>query len=163
MRVGARTSALAGVLLALFMAGCGGSLATFEAFLNGANVVPPVSVSSTGRAPIDVEGQQTRYSINLFAMSSTVTAAHVHGPAGGGVNAGIIVTLFSGSAAPPVNGQLVQGTFDASSINPASGVSWQQLMELMRTGGAYVDVHTSAFPGGEVRGQIHPRAGVEDR
>jgi hypothetical protein len=104
-----------------------------------------------------------RYSISLFGMTSTVTAAHIHGPAGPGANAGIIVTLFSGSAAPPVNGQLTQGTFDESSINPASGVSWNQLRDLMGSGGVYVNVHTTAFPDGEVRGQVRSRVGAEDR
>ncbi|MGH2373322.1 MAG: CHRD domain-containing protein [bacterium] len=151
------------LLLSSLIAGCGGSLAGFEAFLNGANEVPPVSVSSTGRATFDPEGQGMRYSITLFGMSSTVTAAHIHGPAGPGVNAGIIVTLFSGSAAPPVNGQLVQGTFDSSSINPASGVTWGQLRDLMGNGGVYVNVHTTGFPDGEVRGQVRLRAGAEDR
>lgn len=146
-------------LLSGFIAGCGGTLAGgFEAFLNGANEVPPVSVSSTGRATFDPEGGGMRYSISVFGMTSTVTAAHIHGPAGPGVNAGIIVTLFSGSAAPPVNGQLVQGTFDESSINPASGVTWSQLRDFMGNGGVYVNVHTTAFPDGEVRGQVRSRA-----
>jgi len=124
----------------LLAAGCGGNITGFEAFMNGANEVPPVAFSSTGRASFDVEGQTARYSILLFGMSSTVTAAHIHGPAGSGVNTGIIVTLFSSSAATPVNGLLVQGTFDSSSINPASGVAWQQLVDLMGTGGVYVNV-----------------------
>ncbi len=160
---GTARRALIVLLSSLVLAGCGGTLAGFEAFLNGANEVPPVAVSSTGRAAFEVDGQLARYSIDLFAMSSTVTAAHIHGPAGPGVNAGIIVTLFSGSAAAPVNGPLVQGTFGPSNINPASGVGWQQLVDLMGTGGVYVNVHTTAFPGGEVRGQVRVRAGLEDR
>lgn len=147
------------LLLSIFVAGCGATIAGgFEALLNGANEVPPVSVSSNGRATFDPEGAAMRYSITVFSMTSTVTAAHIHGPAGPGANAGIIVTLFSGSAAPPVNGQLVQGTFNESSINPASGVSWNQLRDLMGSGGVYVNVHTTAFPDGEIRGQIRSRA-----
>lgn len=156
-------SVLAVVLLSLLAARCGGTLTGFEAFMNGASEVPPVAFSSTGRATFDVDAQSARYSIVLFGMSSTVTAAHIHGPAGPGVNAGIIVTLYSGTAAAPVNGLLVQGTFDSSSINAASGVAWQQLVDLMGSGGVYVNVHTTAFPDGEVRGQVRARAGLEDR
>lgn len=155
---------LALLIPSLVLTACGGgTFATFAAAMNGANEVPAVTTNANGTATFDVQGQQARFIVTAFDMSSNVTAAHIHGPAGSGVNAGIIVTLFSGTAPAPVNGQLVQGTFGPSNIEPASGVVWDQLIELMRTGGAYVNVHTTAFPAGEIRGQIRIRTGLEDR
>lgn len=140
---------------ALILAGCNpGGAVSFDAFMNGANEVPPVPVTGTGTATFDVEGQLARYHIRLFGMSSAVTAAHIHGPAVSGINAGIIVTLFGGSAPAPVDGTLV---------NPASGITWSLLLDLMRHGNAYVNVHTMGNPAGEVRGQIRLRSGLEDR
>lgn len=156
--------ALAVLAPALILAGCNpGGAVSFDAFMNGANEVPPVPAAGTGTATFDVEGQLARYHIRVFGMSSSVTVAHIHGPAVSGINAGIIVTLFGGSAPAPVDGTLVQGTFDPSNINPASGITWSLLLDLMRHGNAYVNVHTTGNPAGEVRGQIRLRSGLEDR
>lgn len=54
-------------------------------------------------------------------------------------------------------------SFDPSNINPASGITWSLLVDLMRHGNAYVNVHTTGNPAGEVRGQIRLRSGLEDR
>jgi hypothetical protein len=59
------------------------------------------------------------------------------------------VTLFQGSM-QSVNGRLVEGSFTAADV---TGVSYETLVEQMRTGAAYVNVHTTQFPGGEIRGQ----------
>jgi hypothetical protein len=45
----------------------------------------------------------------------------------------------------------VQATVDASLVN---GISYDELLNAMRTGNAYVNVHTAQFPSGEMRGQI---------
>ena len=46
---------------------------------------------------------------------------------------------------------LVQATVDSSLV---SGVTYDELLNAMRSGNAYVNVHTVQFPGGEMRGQI---------
>jgi len=57
----------------------------------------------------------------------------------------------------------VQGTFDFSNINLASGITWSLLLDPMRHGNTYVKVHTTGNPAGELRGQIRLRSGLEDR
>ena len=89
------------------------------------------------------------------------TAAHIHSGAPGS-NGDVRVTLFTGqatgggtgTASPPMTGQLATGTFTASDVQ---GISFETLVEEMRAGNAYVDVHTMASPDGEIRGQIRLR------
>ena len=57
----------------------------------------------------------------------------------------------------------MQGTFDFSNINLASGITWSLLLDPMRHGNTYVNVHTTGNPAGELRGQIRLRSGLEDR
>jgi hypothetical protein len=91
-----------------------------------------------------------------------VTMAHIHTGVAG-VNGGVLVWLAPPNGTAPqaasgaINGQLAAGRFNASWIRGVGGqpaITLDSLKKLMRTGAAYVNVHTSAFGGGEVRGQI---------
>ena len=92
---------------------------------------------------------------------SNVSFAHIHGPAAPGGSAGVIVnfcgTTQSGTPTTPpcasgtVTGVLVSGV---SSLTPGAGMTFDRLLTLLRTDSAYVNVHTSAHPGGEIRGTI---------
>lgn len=87
-----------------------------------------------------------------------VTQSHLH-CAPTGVNGPIIVFLAGVHAAGlNVDGKWISNAaFTASSIvNPACGSTVAALVENMRTGRVYVNVHTVAHPGGEVRGQVEP-------
>jgi hypothetical protein len=53
-----------------------------------------------------------------------------------------------------VNGVLAQGSFTSAQINPNANLSMDALLELMRNGRTYVNVHTTAHAAGEIRGQI---------
>jgi len=57
------------------------------------------------------------------------------------------------------NGPLIEGTFTEADLiaRPALGFggTLAELIALMESGGVYVNVHTTAYPGGEIRGQIH--------
>jgi hypothetical protein len=76
-----------------------------------------------------------------------VTAAHIHGPATVTQNAGVLVPLTTPTA------PTVTGSFTGADIT-ASGVSADSLLVLLRAGLTYVNVHTSANPPGEIRGQL---------
>jgi hypothetical protein len=81
-------------------------------------------------------------------MSGPLTGAHIHGPASATANALVIVPFdVSGAGA---SGTLT-GTF--ASTNDVT-ISNDSLDVLMRTGGAYVNLHTAANIGGEIRGQL---------
>ena len=88
------------------------------------------------------------FAVELHQIESVV-AAHVHSGAAG-ANGPVRVDFFLGPATGAVNGRLVEGSFTAADVR---GVTFETLLEQMRTGAAYVNVHTTRYPGGEVRGQ----------
>ena len=117
-------------------------------------VEPPTPITSgaTGTTAFTLTGTTVSYAIDVTGLSSNATAAHIHGPASATQNAGVIVPLTP--VAAQTNGRLATGTFTAASIT-AAGVSFDSLLVLMRNGNAYVNVHTTANPAGEIRGQIN--------
>jgi len=129
----------------------------FRADLSGANEVPAVSSSAAGSCGFQLEGSQVRYSLEVHGITGVV-GAHIHlAPAG--VNGPIRVVLypfpggpnFSSTATGAVDGVLMSGTFDATHL---TGITLDGLVTAMRSGQTYCNVHTSAHPGGEARGQI---------
>jgi hypothetical protein len=115
----------------------------FEALLSGANEVPPVPTDASGRAVMVLSEDQTTlyYRVTVSDIIS-VTAAHIHVGAPG-ENGGVIFPLFTGS-----------GTFDPD--HPISGtltLNAEQVSTLV-AGNYYVNVHTTSYPDGEIRGQL---------
>ena len=122
---------------------------TFVASLNGASEVPAKAVQGTGSATIVKNGSTYTYTINFSGMTGPLIGAHIHGPATPTTNASVLVP-FATTGATGTSGTLT-GTF--TSTNNAA-VSTDSLDVLMRTGAAYVNLHTSANTGGEIRGQL---------
>jgi Cu/Zn superoxide dismutase len=122
---------------------------TFVASLNGASEVPAKAVAGTGAATIVKEAGIYTYTITFSGMTGALTGAHIHGPASTTANASVIVP-FATAGATGTSGTLT-GTF-ASTNNV--NISNDSLDVLMRTGNAYVNLHTSANAGGEIRGQL---------
>ena len=141
--------------------GCNDALDGIEVFqsdLSGANEVPARGTAARGTAGFNVQGDVVTYSIEVHGITN-VTGAHIHSGAAG-VNGSIRIALFprpgtnflpTGTSTPGVNGILVEGGFRASDV---VGISYQQLLAEMRAGTCYTNVHTTTFPGGEVRGQV---------
>jgi hypothetical protein len=92
------------------------------------------------------------YTITVSGLSSNPTAAHIHGPADSTTNAGVIVPLNPVTA--QTSGTIATGSFTAANITAGTGVSFDSLLVLMRTGNSYVNVHTTNHPAGEIRGQV---------
>lgn len=137
------------------MAGCGDSdptgpqPETFSATLTGAAERPnPVTTGATGSATVVYTPSTSSFSYTLTVSGITgVTAAHIHGPATVEQAAGVLVPLTEPTTAS------VNGTFTAADLTAAAG-SVDNLLALLRSGSAYVNVHTAANPGGEIRGQL---------
>lgn len=123
----------------------------FVANLTGAGEVPPVTTTATGTAEFEVFSNLPGIYFKLSVSGiDSVIASHIHGPASATENAPVIVPLYSGAATGPgVTGVLAQGV-----INAASGITVDSLVALLRSGNAYVNVHTKANAGGEIRGQV---------
>jgi hypothetical protein len=104
------------------------------------------------------DGQALHYQI-LVNRIENVTMAHIHiAPAG--ANGPVAVWLYPDG--PPAmliqgrtDGVLAQGTItDPRVIGPLAGQGLEGLLEALRDGRAYVNVHTSRYPAGEIRGQV---------
>jgi hypothetical protein len=140
-------SVLASTALAIGLGGCammrGSSGPAYTASLSGAQEVPPVATSGTGSADVkfDPATSMLSWSVTHGGLSGPVTGAHIHGPAGPGQNAGVLVP-FTNVGAMPISGE--------ARITP------EQLSQL-NSGQWYVNLHTARNPGGEIRGQLRPR------
>jgi plastocyanin len=132
----------------------------FTASLNGANERPnPVTTTASGFSAVTVNGGTGSYVVTFTGLSSAPVMAHIHGPGSANVAVGVLVN-FPTAAATGTTGVLT-GTFTAADIRGATGqppISMDSLVTLMRTGNAYVNVHTQANGGGEIRGQLGPPA-----
>ena len=93
------------------------------------------------------------WQITVSNMSSNITNAHIH--LGNANTAGGVIVQLQGATAFPLQGpaQTWSGTLSSSSTL-SLGLSWQSLIDLIRNGDAYVNVHTVNNGGGEVRGQL---------
>jgi hypothetical protein len=96
------------------------------------------------------------YEIAVANMDG-VTAAHIHGPAGTTQNGDIILTLFApDSPTGLVNGTLVTGTIPPGSGLLSPGITLDRILTLIRADSAFVMVHSSEYPDGEIRGHLVP-------
>jgi hypothetical protein len=66
------------------------------------------------------------------------------------VNGPVRVGFFAGPTTSISQGTLVEGSFTASTV---TGIDFNTLLDEMRAGTAYVNVHSTIYPGGEIRGQ----------
>jgi hypothetical protein len=145
--------------LALLTAACeddgtGPDQETFVATLSGQAERPdPVTTNATGTATFTVNDNSIDFRIDVNNLTG-VTGAHIHGPAGVEENAGVLVPLplSANAGTGTVNGTIAQGTITQSDIQ--GGMTLDALLELIRSGQTYVNVHTAAHPAGEIRGQI---------
>ncbi len=132
----------------------------FAAQLDGYQEVPSISTEATGtfRATPITDG--LRYSLSYSALSAPATAAHIHfGQAG--VNGGVMIWLCGGGGRPPCpeTGGTVSGDIFAEHVVGPAGQGMpagdlEQALRAMRAGVTYANVHSNAFPGGEIRGLI---------
>jgi hypothetical protein len=153
---------VAGLLFMTMPAGWAGvgSDGNFVAHLSGGEEVPPVDTKATGQAMFQLSRDGTELSFRLnVANIENVTQAHIHlAPAG--ENGGVVAWLYPD--APPqqlipgrTQGTLAKGTITAGDlVGSFAGQGLDALVEAMEAGDTYVNVHTSQFPGGEIRGQI---------
>ncbi len=130
----------------------------FTASMNGANVVGGTGSAATGTASFSVVGQTLLYNIDvtgIVAGLNEVTTVHIHGPASVGVNTGVIQGLCNSDDGPACRTGTIDGVLVAGAAT-RSRIPIDSLVVLLRNGNAYVNVHTTAFPGGEIRGQVGP-------
>lgn len=149
------------LLLAVFATSAlAGDNRNFVASLKGRNEVPPVDTNAQGEAIFHVSKEGDSISYKLIAANiENITQAHIHLGASG-VNGPVVAWLYP-SGPPAVlipgrfDGVLAEGTITADDlVGPLVGQTLDDLIDAMQAGNTYVNIHTSQFPGGEIRGQI---------
>lgn len=139
----------------------------FKATLIGFEEVPAISTTGTGTFEMRIDFGDTSfdYTLSYSGLTGSVLQAHTH-IAQKGVNGGIMIFFCTnlgngpaGTQACPQSGT-VGGTITAVDViggAAAQGVSpgeFAEALKAIREGAAYVNVHSTLFPGGEIRGQI---------
>jgi hypothetical protein len=111
-----------------------------KATLDGKSSIPPNSSSATGSAELDYDpaSRKLSWKLTYSGLSGPVVAAHFHGPAEAGKNAGVAVPILNA------------GT---SSVSGSATLTDAQAADLV-AGKYYINVHTAANPAGEIRGQV---------
>jgi hypothetical protein len=109
--------------------------------LDGLQEVPPLATPATGTGlvTLDTDTNELTWDIAYQDLIGTLSGAHFHGPAGYGVNAGVVVPLTI-SASP-----IVGSTFVTDEVEG-----------YITSGLTYVNLHTSFSGSGEIRGQVVP-------
>jgi hypothetical protein len=111
-----------------------------KATLDGKSEVPPNTSAGKGTADVewDAASKKLSWKLTYSGLSGPATAAHFHGPAAAGANAGVAVAIPNATTSP------VEGSATLTDAQAAD----------LAAGKYYVNVHTAANPGGEIRGQV---------
>jgi hypothetical protein len=115
----------------------------YKATMNGATEVPPNQSAGTGTvtATFDPATKELTWSGSFSGLTGPATAAHFHGPAEPGKNAGVAIWISE-------KGKTLDSPFKGSATLTDAQASDLQ------AGMMYANVHTAANPGGELRGQL---------
>ncbi|MFD0740328.1 CHRD domain-containing protein [Lysobacter koreensis] len=165
------TTILAAILVALMATPLAASAENVRVSLIPFEEVPSVSSAARGsfKADIDSRASQIAYDLEYSGLTGDVRQAHIHFGQRN-VNGGISVFLCQTATNPdptglapacPASGRVSGVLTIANVVGPAGqGIAAGEFAELVaaiRDGVAYVNVHSSTFPGGEVRGQLNGR------
>ncbi len=125
----------------------------FSASLSGAQEVPAVTTSASGSATVNIitdsEVNEINYEVTYSGLSGDLAAAHIHVGAVGS-NGPVILPLAIGPSP-------FSGTLKDTDLTPAGGVAtFADAIAAIRAGNTYINLHTAANPGGEIRGQLKP-------
>jgi hypothetical protein len=137
-----RASKFAGLLVsaALFASPALAEMVKMSATLDGAQQSPALNVAGKGSAEVtyDTDSKQLSWTIEYSGLTGDPAAGHFHGPADKGANAGVAVP-FEGSLASPIKGMATLTDAQAADL---------------LAGKYYINIHTAANKGGEIRGQV---------
>jgi CHRD domain len=108
--------------------------------LDSKSEVPPNTSAGAGTADVDYDAASKKltWKLTYSGLSGPATGAHFHGPAEAGKNAGVKVAIPNATSSPA----------EGSAI-----LTDEQAADLT-AGKYYINVHTAANPGGEIRGQV---------
>ena len=170
-----RTIRLAGISAAIIAVACSSDKAAapaststpatskivnFRATMNGANEFPANTSTGSGAftATLDTETSVFTYDFTFTGLSAGVSNGHIHGPAFATGNAGTTInfnTLPGATFSFGATSGTGRGTVTlAATTQITAAINGDSLKKLLLDGMTYVNIHTTAIPGGEIRGQI---------
>jgi CHRD domain len=134
---------IGGLALVLALWGAGSAFAapvSYKIALKSASEVPPNTSAGSGTADVtfDPQTKKLTWKVTYSGLTGPATAAHFHGPAEPGKNAGVVVPIQNIATSP------AEGSATLTDAQAAD----------LTAGRYYVNVHTAANPGGEIRGQV---------
>jgi hypothetical protein len=136
--------ALAAVALSAFLFAGTTAFAAMQSYtadLKGSSEVPPNDSKGTGTvtASYDTATKKLTYTVTYQDLSGPATAAHFHGPAAPGANAGVMVPVPPTNLASPIKGEATLTDAQATDLEG---------------GKVYFNIHTALHGPGEIRGQV---------
>src|SRR5437762_10702062 len=154
--------------LAISASPAAATITVYSAQLSGANENPANASPGTGLAIVTIDDALDTMRVQAFfsGLLGTTTASHIHCCAPEGTNVGVATQLpfFAGFPIGVTSGtydntfdMTLTGSFSASFLaaNGATADSaFAALIAGLNAGSAYYNIHTTAFPGGEIRGQL---------
>ena len=125
---------------AMLSMGARAETVTFHGAMSPESEVPAKTTGGKGSftGKLDTSTKVLSYTVEYSGLTGPATAAHLHGPAPVGSNAGVLVP-FSPPLASPIHGEVT--------------LTDDQVADMMN-GTTYANLHTAANPGGELRGQV---------
>jgi hypothetical protein len=171
LAVGAAALAVAAYALA---GGSGAGFNHLTATMSGYQEVPAVSStgSATFTADVAKDGQSIAWQLTYGGLEGTVQQSHIHfgqRAVNGGISVFLCTNLGNGPAgtqACPESGT-IGGTITAADVSPAipataaartQGINtgeWDELIRAIDAGKAYANLHSTTWPGGEIRAQLN--------
>jgi len=145
------------ILSALYLAGSTALMAQTiaKAVLTGGEETPGVATNASGTAIFWVYSDHLEYVLTAKGFGTNVLASHIHlGPKG--VSGPICVPIFNAATQGTFTGRLTGVLTEADLVPLADrGVSnFRDVIDAILGGRAYVNIHTTLSPSGEIRGQL---------
>lgn len=130
-----------------------------RAQLSGAEEVPGLNTGAHGNATVTVDraAGSITYEVNVYNLPTGIVASHIH--VGAAATAGPVIFNFTVPAVGQSNDFKLSGSLTAGDLvqRPAAGInSFEDAIFAIASGNAYVNVHSQANTGGEIRGQLCP-------
>src|SRR5258708_6858881 len=154
-----RTRSVVFVHAAILAAACGssGPATNFSTTLSAANEVPANTSTATGTATFALSGTTVTYTVTYGGLSGPPSASHMH--VGATTASGGVVVPFTIPTGATASGTF-SGSFTQADIRAQTNPVINTLDDLLvqiRAGNTYTNIHTSTYPGGEIRGQNQPK------
>jgi len=138
----------------------------FSATLAGGNEVPPINSAGTGAFQMTIQPGTITFSLTFSGLSSNLTVSHLHF-APSKVAGGVMIFLCGGGnqpACPAATSGTITGTITAANVTGPGGQGitpgdLDSALEAVRSDLSYANMHTTNFPGGEIRGNVQRGSG----